>query len=92
MNFKYTLFHAEHSALAETAPAGPWRGVYFDGPQPDQDHEGEEIPVWLVYVGDEEAEPVDTVYHVYSFARALALAERIAKDRQLELIHEATPA
>jgi hypothetical protein len=69
-----------------------WLGVFFDGPQPDQDHEGEEIPVWLVYVGDEEAEPVDTVYHVYSFARAQALAEHIAKDRRLELIHEATPA
>src|SRR5512135_2023371 len=78
--------------LKETANTGPWRGVYFDGPQPDQDHEGEEIPVWVVYVGDEEAEPVSTVYHVYNFARAQALAERIAQDRRLELIDEATTA
>ena len=99
--------------LAETANTGPWRGGYFDGPQPDQDHEGEDhnsrserpfegnhlvaglgsqIPVWVVYVGDEEAEPVSTVYHVYDFARAQALAERIAQDRRLELIHEATTA
>ena len=84
--------------LAETANTGPWRGVYFDGPQPDQDPEGEDggpcgsHPVWVVYVGDEEAEPVSTVYHVYDFARAQALAERIAQDRRLELIHEATTA
>jgi len=61
--------------LAEIANTGPWRGVYFDGPQSDQDPEGEEIPVWIVYVGDEEAEPTGTVYHVYNFARAQALAE-----------------
>ncbi|HOX60317.1 MAG TPA: hypothetical protein PLC99_25860 [Verrucomicrobiota bacterium] len=78
--------------LAETADTGPWRGVYFDGPQSDQDPEGEEIPVWVVYVGDEEAEPTGTVYHVYDFARAQALAERMARDRRLELIHEATTA
>jgi hypothetical protein len=48
--------------------------------------------VWVVYVGDEEAEPVSTVYHVYNFARAQALAERIAQDRRLELIHEAATA
>ena len=78
--------------LAETADPGPWRGVYFDGPQSDQDAEGEEIPVWIVYVGDEEAEPTGTVYHVYNFARAQALAERIAQDRRLELIHGATTA
>jgi len=81
-----------HSALHEPAPVGPWRGIFFDGPQPDQDHEGEEIPVWIVYVGDEEAEPVGTVYQVHNFARAQALAERIAQDRRLELIHEATTA
>ena len=34
--------------LAETANTGPWRGVYFDGPQSDQDPEGEEIPVWVL--------------------------------------------
>ncbi len=77
---------------ATAAQPGPWLGVFFDGPQPDQDHEGEEIPVWIVYIGTEDAEPVGTVYHVYNFARAQALAQRIAKDRRLELIHEATTA
>jgi hypothetical protein len=45
-----------------------------------------------IYVGDEEAEPVSTVYHVYNFARAQALAQRMAQDRRLELIHEAATA
>ena len=73
-------------------PAKPWRGVFFEGPEPGQDHEGEEIPVWFVYVGDEEAEPVGKVYRCYSFGSAEALARRMAKDRKLELIHEAMPA
>ena len=78
--------------LRETANTGPWRGVYFDGPEPDRDREGEEIPVWQVYIGDEEAEPVGTIYHVYNFKRAQALAERMANDRRLELINEAATA
>jgi len=73
-------------------PAPQWRGVFFDGPQPDQDRAGEEIPVWVVYVGDQEAEPVGTVYHCHEFKAAEALAKRMAKDRQLELVHEAATA
>ena len=81
-----------HSQLSETAPAGPWRGVFFDGPQPNQNADGDEIPVWLVYEGDEEAEPVGTVYTLLSFKAADSLARRMANDRRLELIHEATTA
>ena len=81
-----------HSAFNETAPCGHWRGVFIDGPQPDQNAEGDEIPVWLVYVGDEEAEPVGTVYTCHNFTAAEQLAQRIARDRQLELIHEAATA
>ncbi len=73
-------------------PLKPWRGVFFDGPQSDQDQEGEEIPVWFVYVGDEEAEPVGKTYTCLSFNQAEALAQRMAKDRRLELIQEAMPA
>jgi hypothetical protein len=78
--------------LACAAPKPPWRGVFFDGPQPDQDVEGEEIPVWLVYVGNEEAEPVGKVYRCHSFGPAEDLAKQMAKDRRLELIREAMPA
>ena len=71
---------------------GLWRGVFFDGPQSDQNHDGDEIPVWLVYIGDEEAEPTDTVYKLQSFQAAEQLARRMAHDRRLELIHDASPA
>jgi hypothetical protein len=70
---------------------GQWRGVFFDGPQSDQNHDGDEIPVWFVYVGDEDAEPVGTVYRFHNFKAAEELAKRMSEDRRLELIHEANP-
>ena len=73
-------------------PAKPWRGVFFEGPESAQDHEGDEIPCWYIFVGDEDAQPVGKVYRCYSFAPAQSLAERMAKDRKLELIREAMPA
>jgi hypothetical protein len=82
----------EHEHFAETAPAGQWRGVFFDGPQADQNQDGDEVPVWCVYVGDEEAHPLHRVYWCWSYAFALDLAQRIARDRRLELIHEAATA
>ena len=69
-----------------------WRGVFFEGPEPDQDREGEEIPVWFVFVGDEEAEPLGKTYKCFSFPQAESLAHRMSEDRHLELIQEAMPA
>ena len=74
------------------APAPAWQGVFFDGPEPDQDRDGEEIPVWHVYVGTEDAEPVSHVYRVFSFAKAQSLAQAISNDRRLELVADATTA
>ena len=62
-------------AAQEFSNTGAWRGVYFDGPQSDQNHDGDEIPVWLVYVGDEQAEPTDTVYKCHNFTSAQALVD-----------------
>jgi hypothetical protein len=76
----------------EFSNVGPFRAVYFDGPQAEQDQDGEEIPAWVVYVGDEEADPVGTVYTIHHFKSAELLAYRMAEDRRLDLIHEATPA
>ena len=73
-------------------PRPPWHGVFFEGPRPGRDADGEEVPVWVVYVGDKEAKPVGRVYRCYSFSLAEGLARRMAKDRGLELIHEATAA
>ena len=70
----------------------PWRGVFFDGPQSDRDAEGEEIPSWSVYVGNEEAEPVGKVYRFLDYPSGETLARRMARDRRLEFIHEASPA
>ena len=72
-------------------PAAPWRGIFFDGPQSDINGDGDEIPVWFVFVGDEDAEAVETVCKCMSFAGAERLAKRMAHDRKLELIHEAMP-
>ena len=77
---------------AEFSNVGPFRAIYFDGPQPDRDPEGEEIPAWVVYVGDEDAEPVGQVYTLHHFQTAELLAHRMAEDRRLDLIHDATPA
>jgi hypothetical protein len=73
-------------------PAKPWRGVFFEGPESALDHEGDEIPAYYVFVGNEDAEPVGKVYRCNSYRPAQELAERMAKDRHLELIHEAMPA
>ena len=83
--------HAHFTAMADHV-ARAWRGVFFDGPQSDQNHEGDEIPVWLVYIGDTEAEPTSTVYRCHDFTAAEQLARQMARDRHLELIHEASHA
>jgi len=69
----------------------PRRGVCFVGPQPDQDSEGDEIPVCIVYIGDEAADPVAKVYTSHSFHGAEALALCMAKDRHLDPIQDAMP-
>src|ERR1035438_8111844 len=93
-------FHNDRKPLAAhlgdvgnglTLAVKPWRGVFFDGPQPDPDPEGAAVPVGIVYEGNEAAEPVGQVYQCRSFRGAEALAKRMAKDRHLELIHEAMP-
>jgi hypothetical protein len=77
---------------AEFSNVGPYRAVYFDGPQADRDAEGEEIPVWQVYVGDADAEPTGQIYTLHHFKSAELLAYQMAQDRRLDLIHDATPA
>ena len=76
------------------SPSLGWRGVFFTGPEPEQDRRGEkdEIPVWHVFVGDQDANPVSKVYRVLSFLKADTLAVAMSKDRRLELIAEAQPA
>ena len=69
-----------------------WQGVFFDGPEPDQDRDGDEIPVWHVFVGTQDAQPISTVYRVFSFTKAQSLAQAMSQDRRLQLVAEATTA
>jgi hypothetical protein len=71
---------------------GLYRAVYFDGPQSDRDAEGEEVPAWVVYIGDDEAEPVSHLQHFRSYEIAEQVARHLASDRRLDLIHDASPA
>ena len=73
-------------------PQPALRAVFFDGPEPDRNRDGDEIPTWSVYVGDEDGVPVDQVYRCLSFGTAQRLAQRIAEDRGIELISDAMPA
>lgn len=66
--------------------------IYANGPESDIDCEGEEIPCWTVYAGDEEAEPTSKVYTFHNLAGALALANKMAADRRVELVNETMPA
>ena len=79
-------------ATADFANTGLNRAVYFDGPQSDRDHEGEEVPAWVVYIGDDEAEPVSHLQHFRSYEIAEQVARHLASDRRLDLIHDASPA
>ena len=79
-------------ASTEFSNTGSYRAVFFDGPQPDRDAEGEEIPAWVVYVGDSDAEPVSHLQHFRSFQIAEDVARHLASTKHLDLIHEASPA
>ena len=79
-------------ATADFANTGLYRAVYFDGPQSDRDAEGEEVPAWVVYIGDDEAEPVSHLQHFRSYEIAEQVARHLASDRRLDLIHDASPA
>ena len=86
------LAPADVGVLAVPIRETPWRGVFFDGPHSEGDGEGDEIPAWSVYVGNEEAEPVEKVYRLHDYTAAEALAGNLARDRRLEFIHEASPS
>ena len=61
-----------------------WRGIFLDGPQPDVDDEGEEIPVWVVYVGNDDGEPIGNVYRLHHDKSAELLAYRMAATASLQ--------
>ena len=87
----------EAEAVASDTPAGststPAPGaVHFEGPEPDQDSQGEEIPVWSVYAATDDGDLRSKVYHCSTYSAGWGLAQRMAKDRKLQLINEADQA
>ena len=82
-------------ATKEFSTTGLYRAVYFDGPQPDLNaHDGQcgTHPAWVVYIGDDEAEPVSHLQHFHSYEIAEQVARHLASARRLDLIHDASPA
>ena len=79
-------------------PTNPWRGVFFDGPEPDAAFyhpifgNRYETFAWCVFIGDENVKPVEPVQWVYTYADGLTLARRTAHDRHLDLVRVATTA
>ncbi len=65
--------------------------ILVDGPFPDVNHDGDEIPTWSVFAADDELEPAGTVYRFFSYVKAVELAKKMAKDRRVELVLEAMP-
>lgn len=67
--------------------------IFCYGPESGgQDRDGDEFPEWVVYAGDDEAEPVGKLYRCRTYEGAVGLANNMAKDRRLPLEMEASRA
>ncbi len=66
--------------------------VYISGPESIQDRHGDEHPLYTVFVGDGNGDPISKAYTTTSVALARNLAARMANDRrQLEIIDDTSP-
>lgn len=65
------------------------RAVYCDGPFPDQDSSGDEVPVWNVMIGDENGDPIGDEFTCWDYDGAIATARKLATKHKLELVNEA---
>lgn len=66
--------------------------VYGDGPFGRLDRDGDEVPYWPVYLADRGGEAVGKVYECDTFDSAYRLASRMARDRRLDLVNDASAA
>lgn len=71
----------------------PWRGVFFDGPVSNSQPStiNSQLPQWVVYIGDEDAEPIGKVYTFHNYQWASDHAQGLARACNLELIDESMP-
>ena len=68
------------------------RYVSVDGPYSDFNRDGDEVPEWTVCIADDDGEPVGRIYRCRSLTTARQLGDRMARDRRMELVDEASPA
>ena len=66
--------------------------VVCDGPYADVDRFGDEFPYWVVCTADDDGEPTGKLYTCYNLETAKDLARKMAKDRRLDLVMEASAA
>ncbi len=67
------------------------RAVVSDGPFPNENRDGDEVPEWTVSIVDNDGDDLRT-YRVRSLAQCLSMGRTIAKDRRLEWVNEAVAA
>lgn len=66
--------------------------IYCDGPQSDIDYNGEEIPVWIVFPGDDDGCETGPSETFYSAESAVSRALEWARSLRVEPVIECTPA
>lgn len=66
--------------------------IYVNGPEPEQDQHGEEIPVWSVYTGDEYGDATGDVQWCYSRYAAQLHAQHLAKSTRLPIEDDSSEA
>ncbi len=67
--------------------------VRVAGPYPDFNRDGDEFPYWVVGCTDENGEDVGhKMYTCRTYEAAMNLTDRIARDRRLEIICDASIA
>ena len=79
-------------AVRPSTPALVPVAVHFEGPEPDKDSRGEEIPIWSVYAATDTGDPTSRVYRCGTYSKGWGLAQRMAEDRRLQLINQAQQA
>ena len=68
------------------------RTVLVEGPQSGGfNRDGDEFPEWTVAIVDEDGETVGKFYRVRSYAGAIDLGQKMARDRRLPLDIDAGP-
>ena len=79
-------------AASPSTPALVPVAVHFEGPEPDQDSQGEEVPIWFVFAAADTGDPTSRIYRCSTYSAGWGLAQRMAHDRRLQLINEAQQA